>query len=324
MNVTNSKQNSISKKPDIVILSPDIDMYFSESDKERLSNFGNLKFVTKPHSLNEHPELKDSPTDKIIALNPDFCDWEFKADDIDKISNTKAICLQTSSFSWIDTKHAASKNIPITNLHGFPTEAVSEWLFMMALNLARKVPLMIKEGFTKDFEKFKGIELRGRTAGIVGLGKIGTDLAEICKNFGMDVIYWSKNTRDPRYKYEELDNLMKTADVIFVGLVVNEETSKLITDKHLKSMKKEAMIIVPYTPKELINHDLALKMVKNDEIYGYGFESSNEKEMHKLEGNVWSAPLLAWITEESLTRNRKMWIESIIRATQGEFPGRVN
>ena len=131
------------------------------------------------------------------------------------MKNVKAICLQTTSFSWIDVAEAKKQDIPVMNLRGFSTEAVAEWAFMMTVNVARKLPLIIKDGWKQDFSKHQGVELKGKTAGIVGLGTIGTRIAEICNGLGMEVVYWSRKSKDERFSFTELDDLLKKSRFYF-------------------------------------------------------------------------------------------------------------
>lgn len=82
----------------------------------------------------------------------------------------------------------------------------------MMFNLARQTPRLIKDGFPldfdKDFMKYRGIELQGKTVGIVGLGTIGSAIAERCAGLDMHVAYWSRSPKDNGYRYRTLDELL--------------------------------------------------------------------------------------------------------------------
>ena len=90
-----------------------------------------------------------TPTDeeRILAIDPDFSNWKVENSDLEKIPNLTGVCLQTTSFSWIDIDFLKNKNIPVMNLRGFSSEAVAEWAFLMALNVARKIPLVSQKGW---------------------------------------------------------------------------------------------------------------------------------------------------------------------------------
>jgi glycerate dehydrogenase len=258
--------------------------------------------------------------EKILALDPDFCDWKVEDAILEKIPNLKAIVLQTTSFSYLNTELAKSKGIPVVNLRGFSTNAVAEWAILMALNVARKVPLVIKDGWKQDFAKHQGFELKGETAGVIGLGRNGTAIAERCLGLGMRVQYWSKDSHDERFVSVGLSELMETSDVIFPAFAKNEETEHLLSEELLQKMKKTAIFIqtVHVPQKEII-----LEMVKRGDLFGYGFEEGKGG-FTNYEGNVWAGPELAWCTKESVQKNGEIWLEAIIQASKGDFPNQIN
>jgi len=304
----------------IYLLSPVASKMFSPEIKEKLKPLGELIIIEKIKPISEIEDMSDQE-EKIIAIDPDFCAWNLKKEELEKINNLKAVCIQSTSFSWLDTEFLKSKNIPVINIRNYSTDSVAEWAIMMSLNVARKIPMIVKNNWSGDFSLHQGMELKGKVVGIIGLGHIGTRIAEICQGLGLSVIYWSKNSTDNRFQKVELANLFKTADLIFPCLAQNDETKNYITDDMLKSMKTTA--IFTSIVHKIYNHDLLLQLVKNNQIYGYAFETPNS-EMTKYDGNVWAGPEQAWNTSESLSRNIKIWIDNIIKATKGEFEFKVN
>ncbi len=270
--------------------------------------------------MQELHDLISGDEDRILAIDPDFCKWKITNDDIDRIPNLKAIILQTTSFSYLDVAYCRQKGISVMNLRGFSSLAVAEWAMMAALNLARKIPLLIKNGWKLDFNKHKGYELRGKTAGVIGLGRIGKLVAENCKGIGMEVKYWSRRTRDERFALTELSALMASSDVIFLALPRNDETAVLLTEPLLRSMKKSAIFVrTGFAP----NHELILQMIKDGDLYGYAFDE-DESTFNECDGNVWASPPNAWLTNESTMRNAEQWVDAIVRAIKGEYLTLVN
>lgn len=305
-----------------LILSPNADTLFTDELKAKLKETNSEVLITKEVKAFDQVEgLMNDNEEKIVAIDPDFCDWNVPNEVIDKIPNLKAICLQTTSFSWIDVDHLKERGVPVMNLRGFSTTAVAEWAVMMALIVAKRIPLVIKADWRQDYNQHQGIELKGKTAGIVGLGSIGKAIAEKCQGLGMEVIYWSKNTRDDRFKYVELNELMTTADFVFPATAKNNETKGLITDEMLRSMKTSSIFVSDV--HEVYNHDLLLELVKDKKIFGYAFEKANP-DFNSFEGNVFAGPELAWCTDGSMKRNGEQWVESIVNAVNGNYLTRVN
>lgn len=305
----------------IYFLSPVASKIVTDDVLEKFKGLGEIIINDKPQPLSVITG-DDSSEEKIIALDPDYCDWSVPREEIEKLVNVKAICLQSTSFSWLDIEAAKEKGIAVINVRNYSTEAVAEWALMMALNVARKVPMIVKNNWVGDFSLHQGIEFKNRTAGIVGLGNIGKRIAELCAGMGMKVMYWSKNSNDDRFEKVELDNLFSNADVIFPCLAQNSETKDYITDELLKSMKSEAIFVS--IVHKIYNHDLLLQLIKENKIYGYAYETKDNNEMLKLEGNVWAGPEQAWTTQESLARDIDIWAKNIVKAIQGNFEFRVN
>ncbi len=305
----------------IFIVSPNANALFTPNLQKKLETAGEVILIEEIKPFKDVQELFLGTEDRILAIDPDFCDWKIPNEIIDMIPHLKGVCLQTTSFSWIDIDHAKQKGIPVMNLRGFSTIAVSEWATMMVLLLARKMPLVIKDGWKQDYTKHKGIELGGKIAGIVGLGRIGTAIAHNMHGLGMNVQYWSKQSTNNNYEKVSLEDVMNTSDVIIPAVARNTDTKGLITDAMIESMRKTAIFIS--IVHEVYNHELLLKKASAGEIFGYGFEES-KGEFMKYSGNVWAGPELGWCTQDSFRKNGELWTESIIQAVQGNYQTRIN
>ncbi len=275
--------------------------------------------------LSDCKELFEGNEDRVLCLNPDYVNWKVKNSDYENIPNLKAIFTESTGFEWVETEAANKLNIPICNIVKFNTQSIAEWAIMMMFNLARQTPRLIKDGFPldfdKDFMKYRGIQLVGKTAGIIGLGNIGSAIAERCEGLGMNVVYWSRSSTNDKYKKISLEELLSTADVILPATAKNDETMSLVSDDMIRTMKKEAMVVdIVHC---MFNHQLLLDMVASGDLYGYGYEAE-PKEFNKFVGNVWASPAYAWATYESMYNSLVKLVENIVSATKGEYPNRVN
>lgn len=274
--------------------------------------------------LSNCSSLFEGNDERLLCVNPDYVSWKLAADDYKDIPGLKAILGAATSFSWIDTTYADENDITIANVRNFSTQAVAEWAVTMMFNVARQVPRLIKDGFPldfdKDFMKYRGLELHGKTAGIIGLGHNGTAIAERLKGLGLKVVYWSKNTRNDDFEYRELNDIFETADVVIPAFAHNEETDAIITDELLGKLKSSAIII---DIVELKNKDKIIELVKEGKIFGYGFEDE-PKHFDKYEGNIWAAPAYAWVTDGSMNNVMTKWVENMVDAANGKFPNKVN
>lgn len=291
--------------------------------EKKLSKAGNFVLIEKQKPLQEIEEFKDNKEDCILAIDPDYFDWSFPDNVISSCKNIMAICLQSTSFDWIDVKLAKKYDIPVINIRDWCTQSTTEWAIQLAEQISRKIPLLNRRLDKQTYTKYPGIEMKGKVAGIIGMGKIGTKIAELCQAKGMRVIFWSKSTQDNRFFKVTLKKLMKEADYIFPAISLNKSSEKLISNKMLKSMKKSAILIAVWPMKKLYNHKLVLSLARDKKIFGYAFEDKGERK-REYRGNIMMVPIVGWVTEESMRRNTEKWVESIVKAASGNFENRVN
>lgn len=275
--------------------------------------------------LSNCKELFEGEEERILCINPDYVSWKLTAEDYKDIPNLTAILGAATSTSWIDKSYANDEGIAVCDIKNFSTEAVAEWAITMLMNVARQTPRLIKDGFPldfdKDFMKYRGIELQGKKAGVIGLGHIGSAIAKRCAGLGMEVSYWSRSPKESDYKSVELQQLIAQSDVLLPTMELNDETKTLLSDDLLRSMKSTAIFIS--VVHELFNQDLILEMVKDGQIFGFGFEAE-PKTFNNYEGNVWAAPAYAWTTKGSMDNSMVKWVDNMVDAAKANYPNRVN
>lgn len=294
---------------------------FTKEQIRRLEEIGTLNFIEEKHDMYNSEYVKSNEK-KIIAVDPDFTDWKFPNDLIEKIPNLKGICLMSTSYSYIDLEFCSKRNIIVTNVPKYSTDSVAEYACFLMMSIARKVPLQIKNDLREDFSNtYLQMQVKRKKAAIVGLGSIGTRIAEILDGIGMDVIYWSRKSRNDKFEYKELSEIFKTADFIFPAFSVNEETKKIITDQLINLMKSTSSII-SIIGTDIFNTDLIFDKIKNNELYGFAFEKSNSN-LNNYEGNVMVTSPYAWYTKEALENCIEIWVQSIEGLNMGRIVNQV-
>lgn len=291
---------------------------FTDSQKEALKrSCKNLFFITE----NSFDKVIKDKEDKIIAFDPDIVDWKLDNNIIDKISNLKAICLETTGFEWIDTNYCKNKGIIVTNVPKYATTAVAEQAVFMAFALTRKYPFFAKEGKMNYDKQFVAGDMLGKTAGIIGLGSIGTRIAEMCRGLGMNIMYSSREKSEIEGKLSSIDEILTKADYIFFCLAKNEETKKLVTNDKLVKVNKNANVIT--IANGLIDNKFFIDKVAKGEINGFAFENQ-DCDLTKYKGNVFVTPFCAYYTEKALINMFKIWVDTIISATKSKPINKVN
>ena len=302
----------------IIIINPKKDF-----NKEQISTFkslGSTVFIESKDYQNDKV-FKDKE-EKIIVLGPDMVNWIFPNEFIDKILNLKAVCLPTTGFGWIDGKYLRKKGILLTNVPKYSTESVAEYAISLMLNLVKKLPLVIKNNWKIDYGKHQGWEVKGKTIGVIGLGTIGTRVAELGQAMGMNVIYWSQKSRDKRFIYKSLDVVLKGADFIFPAMARNEKTKGMIDKGKIALMKKGAFI-VSITGNDIFDFEYAAGEVKRGKLGGVALEL-DKKTIFDYEGNVWITPPIAWFTKEAFEEDMRIWVETVKSIVKGKAINVVN
>lgn len=252
---------------------------------------------------------------------------------IDGCKSLKYVGTFSTAFDAIDTKYAAQKNITVTNLAGYSTEAAAEFLFAALLEQVRELERAKKQAREKDysFNKFLDSELKGKTFGIIGLGSIGKRVSEIAAAFGMNVIYWSR-TRKKEYenkgvKFVDLNELLQKSDIITVHLSLNEETKGFLNKERLEMIKKDAILIC-LSSLELTNSEVLIGLLKEKQFvlitdHADMAEENKRKELENIQ-NCIIYPPVAFRTKEAIKRQKDLLIDNLVKFSKGKTQNKVN
>ena len=304
----------------IIVVNPKKD--FTPKQIAALEAQGSLTFLETQAAFEENRALLSSGEDKVLALGPEVIDYAFPNTLIDTLENVKTVCIPTTGFSWLDGDYLKQKNIVLSNVPHYSTEAVSEFAISLMLNIARKLPLLMKNNWKVDFDQHAGFDLRSRTVGILGLGEIGTRIAELAKGFGMNVVYWSRSSRNKAFAYQEFDDVVAKSDFLFLSMAKNNETKSLLSNEKIDSMKQDAHI-VSIMGDELFDFKYAAARVAEGKLAGIALDN-DELTMSDYPGNIFITPHVAWFTKEAMAEDMRIWTESIVAAAKEKPINTVN
>jgi glycerate dehydrogenase len=175
------------------------------------------------------------------------------ADVMSACPNLKLICVAATGMNNIDLDAAAKAGIAVKNVAGYSTDSVVQLTYGILLSLMMHI--FYFDGYVKSGEYSKSLlftnyrytfaELSGKQIGIIGMGAIGKKSAEVGVSFGANIAYYSTsgtNNSSP-YTRMELDELLKTSDVVLIHAPLNDRTRNLIDAKKLKLMKPAALLV---------------------------------------------------------------------------------
>ncbi|MBR5228121.1 MAG: hydroxyacid dehydrogenase [Clostridia bacterium] len=264
----------------------------TEIEKEKLKNGlkgHTLKFFDEPIQNVDNSEYIDS---SVICV---FVHSKVDATAIEGCKNLKLVCSRSTGIDHIDKTLLDKLGIELKNVPLYGENTVAEHTFALMLALSRK----INESFirTKDgdfsTEGLMGFDLKDKTIGIIGGGRIGLHVARMARSFGMHVrVYDIKQdnflAEIINFKYLPLDELLKVSDIVSLHLPYNEQTHHIIDEKAINLMKKSALIINT-ARGGLINTEHLLQALKQKNIYGAGLDVL-EGEEFLIEDSVLSSP----------------------------------
>jgi len=240
-------------------------------------------------------------------------------------------------YDRVDVEVATRQKIIVTNTPDVVTEATAELAFGLILAVTRRIGeadriLRSKRPFRWGPMQLLGLELTGKTMGIIGFGRIGQAVARRAKAFGMNVIYYQRTRRDKSVDtsdqcfYRPLETLLKLSDVVSIHVPLTKETYHLIGEAQLSLMKKGAYIINT-ARGPVLDEEALVRALKSDKLSGAGLDVF-EKEPHihpellQLNNTVLT-PHIGTTTLETRTAMAKMAAQNLIAALEGKRPPNV-
>lgn len=268
--------------------------------------------------------------DAIISLLTEKIDTEVMEAAGD---NLKVIANYAVGYDNVDIEEATKRGIVVTNTPGILTEAVGEHAVAMMLALTRRIvegDRFVRLGKYKGWEPdlLVGSGVRGKTMGIVGLGRIGRWTGRIACALGMKVVY-NSHTRDDEFEeehgavYHTLDKLLEMADVVSLNVPLTEQTKNLISEKELAIMKKSA-ILINTARGGIVDETALIEALRTGVIAGAGLdvfenELKPNEALYKLP-NVILTPHIASATIEARMMMAKIAVESATAVLKGRIP----
>ncbi|HWP23456.1 MAG TPA: D-2-hydroxyacid dehydrogenase family protein [Candidatus Binatia bacterium] len=211
--------------------------------------------------------------------------------------------------------------------------STTELAFGLMLAIMRRIPESDRAMRHGQWPLVLGYVLKGKTLGILGLGKIGTEVAAIARAFGMKVVAWGPTLTAERAArsgaaYMTLDDVLKTADVVSVHLALSDTSRNLLTEERLRLMKKSAYLI--NTARGAIIDEAGLvKVLKENAIAGAGLDVFVEEPLPqnhpllKLD-NVVLTPHLGWPTDSGFAGFAENAVANILDYLDGRLTRALN
>lgn len=256
---------------------------------------------------------------------------KFPATLIAKLPNLELIS-QTGNHAYhIDIDAATKAGIVISLAPG--GNSTTELTFGLMLDVMRKISQSDQAMRRGEWPLVLGYVLKGKTLGILGLGKIGTEVAAIARAFGMKVIAWGPTLTQERAAKSEatflpLDDVLKTADVVSIHLKLSEQSKNLLSEAKLRLLKKTAYLV--NTARGAIIDEMALvRLLQEKAIAGAALDVFVEEPIAKNHpllklDNVVVAPHLGWPTDSGFEGFAENAVANILDYMDGKLTRAIN
>lgn len=268
--------------------------------------------------------------DALVSLLSDTIDKEV----LTASPRLKIVANYAVGYNNIDVAAAKKLNIMVTNTPGVLTNATAEIAFALLICLTRRI--LQADKFTREKRfvgwdplLFLGDELQGKTIGIIGMGRIGRDMAYKCRAFGLNIVY---HNRKPVSKAEEkqlnavflsLDELLGQSDIISVHTPLTPETHHLL-DENVFPKMKDGVYLINTARGEVVCEEALVRALESGKVKGagfdvYEFEPDISEKLLSME-NVILLPHIGSATVETRNSMARMVARNVIAALKGRVP----
>ncbi len=246
----------------------------------------------------------------------------------------KIVANYAVGYNNIDVEEAKKKNIMVTNTPGVLTESVAEHAIAFLFSIAERIveaDKFMRAGKYKAWgpKMLLGADIQGKTLGIIGLGRIGTAVAQRMQDgFDVKIVYYDLKRNEELeekfgMKYKELDDLLKESDFVSIHTALTDETKHLINAEKLALMKSSAYLINT-ARGPIVDETALIEVLKEKKIAGAAldvFENEPELTPGLVDlDNVVLTPHIASATEGTRNKMSEMAAKNIIAALDGETP----
>ena len=230
----------------------------------------------------------------------------------------------------IDVDYVTEKGIPLTFCPGVNHTTVAEHTFALLLALSRQLITEANHCASGEWVRLTGHEIMGKTISIIGLGRIGKEVAIRAKAFGMKAIgfdlYWDEEFAQ-KYEVKRCDNIeeaLNNGDVISLHVNLTDETRDLINKERISKMR-DGVIILNCARGEIVNSNDLAEALQTDKVGGYGADVLDQEPPpadHPIlkAKNTVITPHIGSRTYESVQRQAGMAAQNLILALKGEKP----
>lgn len=250
----------------------------------------NLKFFSTPLTETNLIQAKDCQAISIFIYS------KMTPELISKLSNLKYITTRSMGFDHIDINACKKAGIKVSSAPHYGDNSVAEHTFALILSLSRNIHKAYVRNLNENhqIEGLKGFDLKGKTLGVVGVGRIGSNVVKIAKGFEMNVLANDRNkdktfAKKYGFKYASLKELLQKSDIVTLHVPYCPENHHLINKKALSSMKHGA-ILINTSRGQIVDTNALVYALRKGHLGGAGIDVIEGEELIKEEKELLHDP----------------------------------
>jgi glycerate dehydrogenase len=262
------------------------------------------------------------------------------AETLNRLARLKFISVMATGYNIVDTLTARERDIPVSNVPEYGTDSVAQFTFALLLELCHHVGVHSDSVKTGDWSQSKDwcfwktpqVLLAGKRMGIVGFGRIGRRVGELAHAFGMEVMAYDVEQKDPPayspFCWKTREDLCAEADVISLHCALTDENARFVNQDLLRLMKKEAFLINAARGGLINEHDLG-RALNDGMIAGAGLDVVSIEPIENANPllsarNCIITPHIAWATTAARRKLMASTAENIKAFMAGKSINVVN
>jgi D-3-phosphoglycerate dehydrogenase len=201
-----------------------------------------------PVTINRDPDIKPDALPTLLAGHEIAIDdhTQFPTAVVKRCPSLKHIVfLGTGARSYMNPEELAAEcGVAVHIIKGYGDTAVAEHAFALMWDAARQLSAMDAAVRAGEWPRTVGMQLTGKTVGLVGTGGIGAEMARLCNGIGMKVLAWNRSAKAlPGVEFVPLERLLAESDVVSIHLLLNDETRGFLSGERIAGMKPGAILV---------------------------------------------------------------------------------
>jgi lactate dehydrogenase-like 2-hydroxyacid dehydrogenase len=283
---------------------------------DRLEQVAEVTFVARDDRLSRSEASFAFRDAEVVAVTPKVAPV-FDATLLDALPALRGIALYATGYDFLDLDLLAQYEVQLSVLPEYSTESVAEHAIGMLLSVAGRIHLANdrSRGQVPATTSLRGFELRGRTLGIIGCGRIGSRVAQLAQAFGMQVV---AHDIDPKpvagVAHVERGELLATSDAVTLHCPMVFGAAPMIDAEALATMQRGAVLINP-SRAALVDDAAVVASIRRGHLRGYAVDDTVFTDLGVgdllREGRLLQTGHSAWWSDEVLDRGDRMWGEHI-------------